>query len=186
MSLDPIDIWLESLRFEVYRLGFKPGSKRRNNAWTLRWHIAKLKSQQVDALTGRNLESLVHSAEAVQQDLASLEELGRLRGQFHGDLMEFIRLVLARTAPGPELLKNLDDGRAWFEKTKISQRQRQERHLASLRRFWPNANGLMRIRMLGLFATYGGRRFSWGAKNFQVTRALRAAIWLVRKVTDLQ
>ena len=186
MSLDPVGKWLESLEFEIYRLRFSPGSKLRNNAWTLRWHIAKLGSLQVDALTGTNLESLVHSVDAFQQDLASLEELMRLHAQLDDNLKEFKRLGFPMTAAGPELLKTLDDTRAWFEKTKISQRQRQERHLASLRSFWPNANGSLRMRMLGLFATYGRRRFAWGAKNFQVSRAVMLTSWLVRKGIDLQ
>ena len=186
MSQDPIDKWLESLEFEIYRLRFKPGSKLRNNAWMLRWHIAKIGSLQVAALTGTNLESLIHSVDAFQQDLASLEELMRLHAQLEDNMKEFRRLGFPMTAAGPELLKSLDDTRAWFEKTKNDQRQRQQRHFASLRLFWPNANGPLRMRMLGLFATYGRRRFAWGAKNFQVSRAVRLTTWLVKKGIDLQ
>ena len=186
MSQEPVDAWLESLEFEIYRLRFGPGSKLRNNAWMLRRHIAKIGSLQVADLTGMNLESLIHSADVFQQDLASLEELIRLHAQLEDSMKELRRLGFPMTAPGPELLKNLDDTRAWFEKTKISQRQRQERHLASLRLYWPNANGSLRMRMLGLFATYGKRRFAWGAKNLQVSGVMRLTSWLVRKSTDLR
>ena len=186
MSQDPVDAWLESLEFEIFRLRFSPGSKLRNNAWMLRWHIAKIGSLQVSAITGMNLQSLIHSVDVFQQDLASLEELIRLHAQLEDQVKEFRRLGFPTTAAGPELLKNLDETRAWFEKTKISQRQRQERHLASLRLFWPNANGSLRMRMLGLFATYGRRRFAWGAKNLQISGAMRLTSWMIRKGIDLQ
>ena len=185
MSHDPIDKWLESLEFDIYRLRFMPGSKLRSNAWTLRWHIAKIGSLQVAAIPGMNLESLIHSVDAFQQDLASLEQLMRLHAQLEENMKEFKRLGFPMTA-GPGLLQNLDDTRAWFEKTKVSQRQRQWRHLASLRLFWPNANGPLRMRMLGLFATYGRRRFAWGAKNLQISGAVRLTTWLVKKGLDLQ
>lgn len=186
MSQDSIDKWLQSLEFEIYRLRFKPGSKLRNNAWMLRWHIAMIGSVQVAALTGTNLESLIRRVDAFEHDLASLEELMRLHAQLEDNMKEFRRLGFPMTAAAPELLKNLDDTRAWFEKTKISQRQRQERHLASLRLFWPNANGPLRMRMLGLFARYGSRRFAWGAKNLQISGAVRLTSWLVKKGIDLQ
>ena len=185
MPHDPIDKWLESLEFDIYRLRFMPGSQLRKNAWTLRWHIAKIGSLQVAALPGMNLESLIRSVDAFQQDLDSLEELIRLYAQSEENIKEFKRLGFPMTA-GPVWLKNLDDTRAWFEKTKVRQRQRQWQHLASLRLFWPNANGPLRMRMLGLFATYGRRRFAWGAKSLPVIGALRLTTWLVKKGLDLQ
>ena len=186
MSQDAFERWIESLEFEIYRLRFKPGSKLRNNAWMLRWHIAKIGSLQVSALSGKNLGSLIQSVDAFQQDLDSLEELMRLHAQLEENMKEFRRLGFPMTAAGPDLLKSLDDTRAWFEKTKISQRLRQRRHLALMRFYWPNANGPLKMRMLGLFATYGRRRFAWGAKNLQVSGAVRLTAWLVKKGIDLQ
>ena len=185
MSQD-IDIWLESLEFEIYRLRFKPGPRLSNNAWMLRSHIAQIGSLQVAALTGINLEGLIQSVDAFKQDLASLEQLMRLHAQLDDNFKEFRKLGFPMTAAGPELLKNLDDTRAWYEQAKLVQRQRQRPHLALLRRYWPNADGPRRMRMLGLFATYGRRRFAWGAKNLQVSGALRLTSWLVKKGIDLQ
>ena len=181
MSQDPIDQWLESLRFEIYRLQFRPGPMQPNNVLVLRSQIDKLKSQQVATLSGKTLETTLHRIDALEQDLASFEQIIRMVAKLD-DTRKLVRKSGATDLTArDDMLEAVGDYTAWFEKKTIGQRESQRRNLASLRLFWPKADWSRRKLMVGLFATYGMRRFASGAKNISLQWPLKVALSLIKR-----
>lgn len=176
MTKDPLDKWLDALYFENYRLQFKPNQ---THAAILKAQIRELESQPVADIAGNDLVATLHHLEQLKQDLASVQQLIELAKQLR-KLREQMRekgFLLYSQSDADEVLNGFH---AWFEKTKIEQRERQWRNLASLRQFWPEADGPRRRRMVELFATYSRRRLMWGTLNLRIGAPLRIGRWVSR------
>ncbi len=173
MSRDPIDKWLDALQFENYRLQFKPNQI---HAEILQTQIQQLESQPVAAIASNNLDETLHNLESLKQDLASVQHLIGLAVQLRSlrDQMREKGFLLFSPDDADEVL---DGFHAYFEKMKVEQRERQWRNLASLKHFWPKADGPRRRRIVELFATYSRRRFVWGFTNLQIGTPLRIGRW---------
>ena len=176
MSKDTIDKWLDALQFENYRLQFKPNQI---HAEILQSQIRELESRPVAAVTGNNLDQTLRNLESLKQDLASVQNLIGLAIQLRNfrDRMREEGFLLFSPGDADEVL---DGFHAFFEKTKVEQRQRQWQNLASLRQFWPEADGPRRRRIVELFMMYTRRRFMWGLMNLQIGTPLRIGRWASR------
>lgn len=176
MSRDPIDKWLDALQFENYRLQFKPNQI---HAEILQSQIRELESQPVAGIAGNLLEETFHRLECLKQDLASVQQMIDLAIQLR-HLRDEIRekgFLLYSPTDADEVL---DGFHAWFEKTKIEQRERQWRNLASFQYYWPKADGVKRRRMVELFVTYSRRRLLWGTMNLKIVTPLKIGRWASR------
>ncbi|CAD6591108.1 MAG: hypothetical protein ASARMPREDX12_004923 [Alectoria sarmentosa] len=179
MTKDPLDKWLDALHFENYRLQFKPNQ---THAAILKAQIRELESQPVADIAGNDLVATLHHLKQLKKDLASVQQLIDLAKQLR-KLREQMRekgFLLYSQSDADEVLNGFH---AWFEKTKIEQRERQWRNLASLRQFWPEADGPRRRRMVELFATYSRRRLMWGTLNLKIGAPLRIGRWLWKLIT---
>ena len=176
MLKDPVDKWLDALRFEVYRLQFTPNP---THAKILQSQIQELESQPVTEIADNDFGTMFQNLETLKQDVASIEQLIHLAEQ--------LRNLRDQMREKGFLAYSLDDAdevfngfHAWFEKAKIEQRERQWRNLAYLRHFWPNADGPRRRQMADLFATYSRRRLKWGFMNLRIGTPLKIGRWAIR------
>lgn len=176
MTKDPLDKWLDALQFENYRLQFKPNQ---THAEILKAQIRELESQPVADIAGNDLVATLHHLEQLKQDLTSVQQLIELAKQLR-NLREQMREKGFLSYSPSDADEVLNGFHAWFEKTKIEQRERQWRNLASLRQFWPEADGPRRRRMVELFATYSRRRLMWGTLNLKIGTPLRIGRWASR------
>ena len=157
MSKDPIDKWLDAMQFEIFRLS--------PNTELLESRIKQLGSMPVTKGSRNNLKEKLHQLECLKQDLQSLRmlevstrKLQQVKAQaLGGRSLDRGQMVKVR--------EEFDEVTNTFEKTKIEQRERQRQHLASLRQLWPKADYARKRRMVGLFATYAGRRLMIGTAN---------------------
>lgn len=176
MSRDPIDKWLDALQFENYRLSFKP---HLIHAEILESQIREMESLPLDKIAGDDLDAALKRLESLKQDLASTQQLLGLAAQLRNVRDQISEKGIFNYNP-EDANEILNDFHAWFEKSKIEQRERQWRNLASLKHFWPQADGARRRRMVELFATYARRRLTWGIGNFKMTIPLRIGRWAGR------
>lgn len=176
MSRDPVDKWLDALWFEIYRLQFTPNQTHAN---ILQSQIQELESQPVAEIAGNDFDTMLQNLETLKQDVASIEQLIHLAEQLR-NLRDQMR-EKGFLAYSPNDADDVFNGfHAWFEKTKIEQRERQWRNIAHLRHFWPKADGPRRRQMVELFAKYSRRRLKWGLMNLQIGTPLKIGRWAIR------
>lgn len=176
MSRDPLDKWLDALRFEIYRLQFMPNPM---HAKILESKIQEFESQPVVEIAGNDFNTALQKLETLKQDFASIQQLIHLAIELRNlrDQMREKGFLMFSPNDADEVLNGFH---AWFEKTKMEQRKRQWRNFAHLRHFWPKADGPTRRQMVELFATYGRRRFKWGLMNLQIGAPLKIGRWASR------
>ena len=177
MSEYTIDRWIHALEFENYRLQFKPNNI---HVKILQSEIQVMESMPAAAAIGDgNLDQTLQNLESLKQDLASGEHIIGLAIQLRNfkDQMREKGVLQFNLDAADEILEGIQ---ASFDKRKIEQRQRQWRNLASLRKFWPEADGPRRRRIVELLRTYTRRRFMWGLLNLQMGTPVRLSRWASR------
>ena len=181
-----IDQWLDELQFENYRLSFLPPDFS-----SLGLQIQKYQSQPVSAVGG-NLHIALNRLETLKRDHAFLQQVEDYVSQgkrlvpyftmiFNKDPSHWQQNPILR-ARIDENLEIFDGIVTWFDKSKIAQRERQWRHLRSLKQYWPQADEARKRRIAGLFKTYFGRRLAWGILHSALARPTKVGRWAMRHV----
>lgn len=176
MSSNTVDKWLDELRFENYRLQFRPHPI---DAEEIRSQIQALEARPVATIAHGDFDTLLHKLDSLKEDLVSVEQTIELLSQireFRGQIREKGFLAYDVDQAG-EVIDNLHFR---SEKNKMDQRQRQWRHLASLRRVWPEADAARRKGIVQLLGTYSKRRFLCGATNLRIGTVTRIGRWASR------
>ena len=176
MSSNTVDKWLDALRFENYRLQFRPHPI---DAEEIRSQIQALEARPVATIAHGDFDTLLHKLDSLKEDLASVEQTIELLSQIRelrGQIREKGFLEYDVDQAG-EVIDNLHFR---SEKNKMDQRQRQWRHLASLRRVWPEADAARRKGIVQLLGTYSKRRFVCGATNLRIGTVTRIGRWASR------
>ena len=177
-----MDKWLEALRFENYRLSFTPNPI---HAEMLQSHINRLESEPTAGLSTDELDGKLHRLEAMKKDLASVNQLISLREKLHGVSQQLQKEGYFQFSP-EDAIETFDGLNAWFEKTKTEQRERQSRNLASLKRFWPQADGARKTRIAELLATYARKRYVWGSLNLRMAAPVKVGRWATRALKQMK
>ena len=166
-----MDKWLRAMDLEILRLSFVPTPE---HTYALEREVEAMKSMPVTDDSAYSLADRIHALECLQQDLPALQEVRICSIQLENMLDQIRGKGILHYNP-EEVYGNIEKLHAFYEKRKLEQRERQWRHLASLRPLWPNADHTDRRRMMDLLKSYGQRRLRWGTKNFQVSTTFR--IW---------
>lgn len=177
MPVQPIDRWLEALKFENYRLGFMP---KLSDAKVLQTEIRELESQPVAEIAGNDdFDARYFSLIVMKQDLASIQQMGELAIRLL-NLREQMREKGFLVSSLDEADEIFDGFHAWVEKSKLEQRKRQWQHLRFVRLFWPKADMARRRRIAEMLAVYGRRRFRWGTLHLAIGPPARVGRWASR------
>lgn len=177
MSKENIDEWLDDVEFENFRLSLKPTAFHLS---LLQREVQRMESMPVtgEEVSG-NLERTISRLDCLKQDLKSFQILSEVFSRLK-NLRDRVADTGFSSFRPEEALEIYDDLHSWLQEAKYEQRLRQHVNLGYFRHFWPMADQARRREMVGLFATYGKERFTWGSLNFRLSAPLKVVRWLGR------